>query len=247
MYFETQGMKEPSKESQMTCIYSSLQRVGSSTYTNAWKIDNSQTPCPDSVNFLEQFRKKSFYWESTRGFRIVTIDAFGKSIDYSITQFRDLLCFGGGRGLSTALYNVVSFCVNGSAWQKIPDCLVKNTFQVSLGQSRAFEVFLGLYFSANGKSFLVLDRCGAHLSHTFFGGFIVSKIELCTDKNDGYSGSMMLDFRCPLWFQPLTLPATEGSCRNTFALTLSNDALLTMEKQIRKTSVWGYERGRSLS
>lgn len=29
----------------------------------------------------------------------------------------------------------------------------------------------------------------------------------------------------------------------TLALTLSNDGGLTMEKQIRKTSVWGYESG----
>lgn len=29
----------------------------------------------------------------------------------------------------------------------------------------------------------------------------------------------------------------------TFALTLSNEGGLTIEKQIRKTSVWGYDSG----
>lgn len=32
-----------------------------------------------------------------------------------------------------------------------------------------------------------------------------------------------------------------------FALTFSNDAGLTSEKQIKNTSVWGYDRGRNLS
>lgn len=35
--------------------------------------------------------------------------------------------------------------------------------------------------------------------------------------------------------------------RRTFALTLSNDGGLTMEKQMRKTSVCGYDSGRNLS
>ena len=34
---------------------------------------------------------------------------------------------------------------------------------------------------------------------------------------------------------------------NHFSLTFSKDAGLVTEKQTRKTSVWGYDKGRSLS
>jgi hypothetical protein len=53
----------------------------------------------------------------------------------------------------------------------------------------------------------------------------------------------MLDLGCPL----LLLATPQIVLVRTLALTLSNDALLTIEKQMRKTSVCGYESGRRRS
>lgn len=44
--------------------------------------------------------------------------------------------------------------------------------------------------------------------------------------------------------RPLLVAMTS---KPTFALTLSNEGGLTIEKQIKNTSVWGYDSGRSRS
>jgi hypothetical protein len=55
-----------------------------------------------------------------------------------------------------------------------------------------------LDFSADSQAFFVGDWCGAHLAHAFFGGFVIAKIELGTDEDDGNSWSVMFYLGCPL-------------------------------------------------
>jgi hypothetical protein len=130
-------------------------------------------------------------------------------------------------------------------WVNIPDSFIKNALKVSLSQSRTLEVLVGLDLLGASQRLLIWYRLHALLSERFEGGCVLSKIELGSDKNDGNVGRMMVDLGVPLKRCQQSQEAM--SCLFTFAFTLSNDGGLTMEKQMRKTSVWGYERGRSLS
>jgi hypothetical protein len=92
---------------------------------------------------------------------------------------------------------------------------------------------------------LVLDWCHLLLPQRLLGAFIVPQIELCADKDDRYAGCVMVDLGVPLY--SLSTCETRARWILTFAFTLSNDGGLTMEKQIKKTSVCGYESGRNRS
>lgn len=121
----------------------------------------------------------------------------------------------------------------------IPDGLVKDALQVSLGEGRALHVLDRLNLLGNCDCLLVLYRCHLLLSEALLGAFIIPQVQFGSDKDDGYSWCVMLNLGEPL--QPcqsdfITLPPF---VQHTFALTLSNDGGLTIEKQIRKTSVCG--------
>lgn len=96
---------------------------------------------------------------------------------------------------------------------------------------------------------------GLHLScaEGVCGRFIVSQVKLGTNQDDRDVGGMVFNFRKPLHhvsfivYFARSVGSTYGRCgdllgkkkekKSTLALTLSNEGGLTMEKQIRKTSV----------
>ena len=135
----------------------------------------------------------------------------------------------------------------------IPDSFVEHTLQIALCKGRTFEVLVRTDLLGHGQRLLV--RYGFHLScaKAVCGRSIVSQVQLGTDEDDRDIGGMMFDFRIPLRTHtigqlPLVSHARSdlhstlhGDERkgNTLALTLSKDGGLTMEKQMRKTSVWG--------
>lgn len=76
------------------------------------------------------------------------------------------------------------------------------------------------------------------MSELFADFWIVSKVEFRAYKDDGYARRMMLDFRVPLEVLLASLlPLFSHRLDLTLAFTLSNEDGLTMEKQIRNTSV----------
>lgn len=86
------------------------------------------------------------------------------------------------------------------------------------------------------------------MSQLFADFGVVSEIEFGADEYNGYTRRVVLDLWVPLSFLLVSCKLfVLNSDVPTFALTLSNDEGLTMEKQIRKTSVWGYDNGRSRS
>ena len=135
----------------------------------------------------------------------------------------------------------------------IPDSFIEHTLQVALCEGRTFEVLVRTDLLGHGQGLLV--RYGFHLScaKAICGRSIVSQVQFGTDEDDRDIGGMMFDFRIPLRRHtigqlPLVSHARSdlhsrhrGDKRkgNTLALTLSKDVGLTMEKQMRKTSVWG--------
>ena len=77
---------------------------------------------------------------------------------------------------------------------------------------------------------------------------VVSQVELGANEYNGYARCMMLDLRIPLCYRVSEQSRIrERMTRLTFALTLSKDDGLTIEKHMRKTSVCGYDKGRSRS
>lgn len=96
-------------------------------------------------------------------------------------------------------------------------------------------------FLGHSQSLFVGDGLHLSLSESIYGTTVVSQIELGADQDDGNVGGMVFNLREPLHPSgsvsgPPIGREGEGS---TLALTLSNDGGLTMEKQIRKTSVCG--------
>lgn len=105
----------------------------------------------------------------------------------------------------------------------------------------------------------LLVRDGLHLAGAegVGGGAVISQVELGAHQDDGDAGGVVFDLREPLdagmsvaleGHIHSNAPAEQGSGRatgetlrghHTLALTLSKEGGLTIEKQIRKTSVCG--------
>lgn len=148
-----------------------------------------------------------------------------------------------GRGLRTALEAVSS--VWGLGLECAPNGLVEDALQVALCQCRALEVLLRLDFLGNHNGLLVLDGRHLLLAQRLLGGLVVSQIELGADQDDGHARCVVVNLGIPLGSLVWGRRGWMGG--RAFALTLSKEGGLTMEKQMRKTSVWGYDSGRSLS
>jgi hypothetical protein len=91
----------------------------------------------------------------------------------------------------------------------------------------------------HGQRLLVGD--GFHLprSEGFGRGAVVAEVQLGADQDNGDVGGVVFDFGEPLRWGLDLGGAKAGGSELTLALTLSKDGGLTIEKQIRKTSVCG--------
>jgi hypothetical protein len=152
-----------------------------------------------------------------------------------------------GRGLSTALRG--RSCQLAGSQEDVfvansPDSLIEDTFQVSLRQCRAFKVLVGSNLLCARQCLIV--RHGFHplLTKGVEGGGILSQVELGADENDRNIGGVVVNLGVPLGLSLAIGPryiTTMRHCQDlqsiTLAFTLSNDGGLTIEKQIKKTSV----------
>ena len=90
------------------------------------------------------------------------------------------------------------FGTSNSDLTDIPYRLVEDSLQTSLCESRTLDVFDGpnLLFDL----ICSLERDGLHLllSQALLRHRIISKIELCTDENNGDIGRMVFDLGVPL-------------------------------------------------
>lgn len=110
--------------------------------------------------------------------------------------------------MRTALYSVGQRWVpdsrpreshpRGWASAGIPDGLVKNTFQVPLGQSRALEILVSLDVLGALQRLIVRYRLHPLLSETLQSLGVFSQIELSADKYDRDVGRMVVDLWEPL-------------------------------------------------
>ena len=155
-------------------------------------------------------------------------------------------CFAWGslRGLSTALIGcLVSHHVREpetGGWLS-PDGLIKNSLEIPLCEGGAFKVLDGLDLLGADERLLVCHGCHPLLGQAPDCIGVLAQIKLGADQNDGDVGCVVVNLGIPLLSQPssvskLSSPAGFGTAP-TLALTLSNDGGLTMEKQMRKTSV----------
>jgi hypothetical protein len=80
----------------------------------------------------------------------------------------------------------------------LPDRLVEHALQISLCQSGAFQVLLGLDLLGNHDSLLVLYRRHLLLPQALLGPFVVPQIELGADEDDGYTGRVVVNLWVPL-------------------------------------------------
>lgn len=128
-----------------------------------------------------------------------------------------------------------------------PNGLVKHALEVALGQGRALEVLVGLDLLRAEQGLVVRHGLHALLAQGVQGRRVFPKVELGSDEDDGDVGRVMVDLGVPLGERALAggprlrAHGAAGGRRGvrTLALTLSKDGGLTMEKQMRKTSVWG--------
>lgn len=131
-----------------------------------------------------------------------------------------------------------------------PDGSVEYVFEVLLGQGRAFHVFPGPNILGALRSLFVGDGRHSVRRELLNRHRIVPHVELGAHKYDRNTRRMVVDFGVPLCMGGQMLRYSyilSEASELTLATTLSNDGGLTREKQIRKTSVWGYDSGRSLS
>jgi hypothetical protein len=104
-----------------------------------------------------------------------------------------------GRGERTALPDRLAIGLIWTSFEShIPNSLVKNALQVSLGQSRALEVLLRLDIRSNLQGLLVCD--GRHLlgAERFDGCGVLAQIELGANQDDGDAGGMVFNLGVPL-------------------------------------------------
>jgi len=152
----------------------------------------------------------------------------------------DFLGLLGGFGLMTALGVTGSVMhVSHDRFEKdVLDRFVKDALEVPLRQCRALQIFHRPDLFGDLHGALVGDRGHLPLSQLLAHFRIISEVEFGADQNDGDAWRVMLDFRVPLRRISAHSPPG-GTTILTLALTLSNDDGLTMEKQMRKTSVCG--------
>lgn len=124
------------------------------------------------------------------------------------------------------------------------DGLVKHRLEVPLREGRALHVLDSLDILVHLHALLVLYRRHLALSELLADLGVVAQIQLCADQDEWDARGVMLNLWIPLDGSAVSSLLLDG---HTFALTLSNEEGDTMEKQIRKTSVCGYESGRSRS
>lgn len=134
----------------------------------------------------------------------------------------------------------------------VPNGLVKDALEVALRQGRALEVLVRPDILGAHERLVVRHGLHALLTQRFQRRGVLAEIQLRADENDRHVRCVVVDFGVPLgvvlvlWqcsgysTAAVRLPefVRPGAIR-TFALTLSNDGGLTMEKQIKKTSVCG--------
>jgi hypothetical protein len=101
-------------------------------------------------------------------------------------------------------------------------------------------------FFGHNKSLVVRDGFHSLLSQALQGSWVFSEIQLGSNQNDGHGWRMVINLWEPLGRSGLYQHSSSYDI-HTLARTLSNEGGLTIEKQMRNTSVWGYERGRSRS
>ena len=88
---------------------------------------------------------------------------------------------------------------------------------------RTLHVFVRLDLLGDNHRLLVLYRCHLLLSQALLGRFVVSKIELCADQDDGDIGRMVFYFRVPLWTRKST--ANRNDCVMGFVQYLRLDVV----------------------
>ena len=132
-------------------------------------------------------------------------------------------------------------------WQDVLDSLIKDALEIPLRERGALEVLDGPDVLVDLHGLLVGDRHLLTLPQLLAHFGVVSQIELRAHEYDGHAGRVMLDFWVPLCAASMAESQRGLGMFHTFAFTLSNDEGLTMEKQMRKTSVWGYDSGRNRS
>ena len=115
-----------------------------------------------------------------------------------------------------------------------------------LRQRRALEVFVHAKLLLQLHALLVRDGRLVLLLHAGNKVGVVAEIKLGAHENDGHAGAVVAHFGIPLR-TTVKYGNNAPHRRQTLDLTFSYDAELTREKQIRKTSVWGYESGRRRS
>lgn len=97
-------------------------------------------------------------------------------------------------------------------------------------------------FLGADQGLVVRYRLHSLLSEALQSLGVFSQIQLGANEDDWNVGRVMIDLWVPLWrivshFFAFVRWVANGLL--TLALTLSNDGGLTMEKQMRNTSVWG--------
>jgi len=80
----------------------------------------------------------------------------------------------------------------------IPNCLVEYTLQVSLCQSRTFQIFVCADFLCNNQGLVIRYRLHTLLSQALKRSGILSQIKFCADEDNRYWRSVMVDFGEPL-------------------------------------------------
>lgn len=127
--------------------------------------------------------------------------------------------------------------------QVLPNGLVKHALQVALSECGALEILMCADLLGDGQGLLVRDWLHFAGAQGFGRGAIISQVELGADEDDGDIGGVVFDFGVPLVFAVRLVNRMDGrpdmATGRTLAFTLSKDGGLTIEKQIRKTSVCG--------
>jgi len=80
----------------------------------------------------------------------------------------------------------------------LPDGFVKHALQVTLCQSRTFEVLMCADLLGHGQSLFVGDSFHLARAEGFRGCAVIPQIELGTDEDDGDIGGVVFDFGEPL-------------------------------------------------
>jgi len=86
----------------------------------------------------------------------------------------------------------------GSRTQDSSYSLVKDAFQISLGERGTLQIFCSLDVFRYLNGLFVGNRLHLLAPEVFQGCRILSQVQLCTNKYNRYVGCMMLNFRIPL-------------------------------------------------